>query len=118
MARPTAGGSGTRTIDLGQLVGAAIGGRPQLCRPAGLLSFGQAAPAGVAHGDAGDPGHQQPVTVRPEAITSHPTRIEHRHDKSKLALTASRHWLCREETVILGQEPRVAWTSAASRTGI
>jgi hypothetical protein len=50
-----------------------------------LLGFGQAAPAGVAQGDTVQPGHEDPVTVRSRAILSHLARIEHVHDKCKLA---------------------------------
>jgi hypothetical protein len=34
-------------------------------------------------GDAGDPGHQQPVTVRCTTIMSHHLRIEPENDKRK-----------------------------------
>ena len=36
-------------------------------------------------GDAVKPGYEQPVMIRSGAITSHLTRVEHVHDKGKLA---------------------------------
>jgi len=63
--------------NLGQQVGAAAGDLPQLCRPGGFLVLSQAAPAGMTPGRAGQLGHDQPVRVRSEAITSHLARVEH-----------------------------------------
>ena|SRR5579863_6725913 len=50
------------------------------------LGFGGFAPGGMPLRDAGDPGYQQPVTVRYRAIMSHLAIIERKYDKSKLAV--------------------------------
>jgi hypothetical protein len=52
-------------------------------------------------GRAGQLGHKQPVRVRAEPIVSHPARIEHACDKSKLAILDSAHWPEGKEPEIL-----------------
>jgi len=52
-------------------------------------------------GDAIQPGDEQAVAVRSETIMSHPVRIEHVCDKSKLAMLVSRTLACRKELGIL-----------------
>jgi hypothetical protein len=44
----------------------------------------------MTSGDAGDPGREQPVTVRYVTVSSHLARIERACGKSKLAILASR----------------------------
>jgi hypothetical protein len=68
---------------LGQQVRAVAGNLAQLGDRCGDLVLGGRAPAGMPPGDAGDPGHQQPVMVWCTTIMSHHTRIEHGNDKRK-----------------------------------
>jgi hypothetical protein len=54
-----------------QQVRTVAGDLTELGHRRGDLGFGGLAPAGVPLGDAGDPGYQEPVTVRSRAIMSH-----------------------------------------------
>jgi hypothetical protein len=56
-------------------------------------------------GDPGDPGHQEPVTVRSAAIMNHQIRIEHIDDKDKLAWHVSAPSLAGQEPVMEGLTP-------------
>ena len=66
---------------LGQQVRAIAGHLAQLGDRCGDLILGGLAPAGMPPGDAGDPGHQQPVMVRCTTIMSYHIRIEHENNK-------------------------------------
>ena len=68
----------------------AAGGLPEFGYRSGGLGLARFMPAGVPQGDAVQPGHGQPVTVRSRAILSHPQGIEHRRDKIKLAKPSGR----------------------------
>ncbi len=68
---------------LGQQVWPVASNLAQLGGRCGDLVPGGRAPAGMPPGDAGDPGHQQPVMVSCTTIMSHHTRIEYGNDKRK-----------------------------------
>jgi hypothetical protein len=52
----------------------------------GDLGLGRLAPAGMPLGDAGDPGHEEPVGVRCATISTHLPNIKHINDKRNLSL--------------------------------
>jgi hypothetical protein len=74
---------------LGEQVRAVAGYFPELGERRGDLGLGGLAPRGMPHGNAGDPGDEQPVTVRSGTIASHSARIEHGDDKDKNARAIS-----------------------------
>ena len=55
----------------------------------GDLVPGRFPPLRVPHGDAGDPGHHEPVGVGSAVLSSHQARIEHEDDKRKRAFPIS-----------------------------
>jgi hypothetical protein len=77
----------------------------------GRAGLGHGAPPSMARGRAGQPGHDQPVSVRSEAITSHAASVEHTCGKKQAsrkvyAARACRAWLAGHAT------------AAASRAGL
>lgn len=77
--------------DFGQQVATVPGDLAQLCRCGGFLGCGQAAPPGMAEGNARQASAEQPAAAGPGMIVSHLARIERARDKSKLALLVSAH---------------------------
>jgi hypothetical protein len=99
------GGAECPPGDLGQQIVAAAGDLPQFGRSGRCAGFGQAAPAGMADGGAGDLRHEQPVTAGSEVIMSHLTIIEYVYDKDKLPLLVSACWSAGKEPAMEGLTP-------------
>ena len=83
------GGAEREPGDLGQQVAAAAGDLPEFTRRGGALVLGAGAPPGMPRGDGVQPDREHPVSSGSGMIASHHARIEHEHDKSKLALPVS-----------------------------